>query len=355
MRNFLLPFLIILFISCHPRQTQHSNTQKNSLDSTQNQKIKEIRFSDNQLEYFLDSIGKLPSETWMERVSFFSDSIFKNQQSLNDFLSPEDFLKLKAAVKSKSIDRLFAGKIFRNLIIDSLNLKKDKLPLMFISFDKHKNDFNEFAVYIDNSNINEICDLYFFKSNAIIAKHTIDYRYGFSLDHYKDGDGRTVVYYKENYESGSGIWWYNWYFYKYADNKIIPILNELENSNLQYPWGLRVLRLESSILNTNPLTIKMVYSQELTDTTDIHHTLVNDSTIIHYRWNESSQALVGDYSNSKLSRGQILSWYLTDNELLFMNSFQRTLRDNLNGATPIRTATLSYLNAVKNAIRNKSH
>ncbi len=355
MKIFLFPFLISLFIGCHQRQPKHISSLPKNTDSTQNQKIKETQYSDTQLEYFLDSIGRLPSETFMTGVSFHSDSIFKNQMALNDFLSPNDFLTLKKAVKSKSIDKVFAGKIFRNLETDSIYLKKDKLPLMFISFDQHKNDFNEFAVYIDNSNINEICNLYFFKSNALIAKHTINYRYGLSVDHFKDADGKTVVYYKENYESGSGIWWYNWYFYKYTDNKIIPILNELENSNLQYPWGLRVLRLESSILKTNPLIIKMVYSQELADTSDFRHTLVNDSTIIRYKWNESSQTLDCDYSNSKLSRAQILSWYLTDNELLFMNSFQRTLHENLNSATPIRNATLSYLNAVKNSTHNKSH
>lgn len=353
MSKILIAFVLLLFISCHSRPQKPAISSLLSSDSTQFQQIKKIQYSDRQLEYFLDSIGQAAPQSWVEKVSFYSDSIFKNQQSLRDSLSDDDFKNLKSSIRHKSIDRLFAEKIFRNLVVDNSYLKKDKLPLMFISFDKHKNDFNEFALYIDNSNINEICDLYFFKSKAIIAKHKIDYRYGLSLDHFKDGDGKTIVYYKENYESGTGIWWYNWYFYKYADNKIIPVLNELENSNLQYPWGLRVLRLESSILTTNPLMIKMVYSQELADTSDFRHTLVNDSTIIHYRWNESSQTLDGDYSNSKLSRAQILSWYLTDNELLFMNSFQRTLRDNLHGSDSIRKVTLNYLNSVKNTIRRK--
>ena len=353
MTKFLFPLLIITFISCQSRQTKHPVSNDINVDTTRVQR-KYIQYSAQQLEYFLDSIGQLSSQKWIDNATFYSDSIFKNQLSLNDVLTAEDFNKLKRAAKFKAIDISLAKKIFRDLAIDSISLKKDKLQLTLLSFDNHKYEFNEFAIYVGNLYDTEICELYFFKSNAIISKHKIYYRYGLSLDHYKDADGKTVVYYKENYESGSGIWWYNMYFYKYFDNKIIPILNELENSNLQYPWHIRVLRLESTILKATPLTIKMVYSQELPDTTNNLHSIINDSTVIHYEWNEQSRTLEGDYSKSKLSRAQLITWYLTDNELLFINSFHNTLRNKLKDSLLIREATLKYLNEVKNAIKSKS-
>jgi hypothetical protein len=353
MKIYIFLSALFLFFGCNSPQVRTRISKTAQSDSANNPQKEKIQFSDLQLENYLDSIGKLPSQKWIDQASYFSDSIFRNQLSLSDTLSAFDFKKLQKAIKSKTIDLPFARKIFRDLAIDSINLKKDKLTLTILSFDKHKYDFNEFAIYIGNSYDTEICELYFFKSNTIISKHKIDYRHGLSLDHYKDTDGKTVVYYKENYESGSGIWWYNMYFYKYVDNKIIPILNELENSNLQYPWHIRVLRLESTILKTNPLTIKMVYSQELPDTTNNLHSIINDSTVIQYNWNEQTKALEGNYSNSKLSRAQLITWYLTDNELLFINSFHNVLKKKLKDSLLLREATLKYLNEVKNTIQNK--
>lgn len=353
MKIYLFLSVTILFFCCHSPQVKTKVSKTVESDSTKNPQKVKIQFSDLQLENYLDSIGNLPSQKWIDQASYFSDSIYRNQLSLSDTLSGDDFKKLQKAIRSKTIDLPFARKIFRDLAIDSINLKKDKLPLTLLSFDTYKYQFNEFAIYVGNLYDSEICELYFFKSNTIISKHKIYYRYGLSLDHYKDADGKTVVYYKENYESGTGIWWYNLYFYKYADNKIIPILNELENSNLQYPWHIRVLRLESYILKTNPLTIKMVYSQELPDTTNNLHSIINDSTIIQYNWNEQRKTLEGDYSKSKLSRAQLITWYLTDNELLFINSFHTTLRNKLKDSLIIREATLKYLNEVKNATPNK--
>ena len=99
----------------------------------------------------------------------------------------------------------------------------------------------------------------------------------------------------------------------------------------------------------------MVYSQQLPDTANNFHYITNDSTIVQYKWNELNKTLDGDYSNSKLSRQQLISWYLTDNELLFINSFHRRLHNMLNDSLVIRNATLDYLNKVKNATHNKSH
>jgi hypothetical protein len=291
----------------------------------------------------------------MEKVAFFSDSIFKNQHSLNDSLNPEDFKELKAACKSKLIDQKLARKIFPDLVLDSAFLKLEKIPLTLISFDQHDSDFKEFAVCAGNPELAGTTELYFFQSNKLIAKHLNYNHYGLSIDHFKDSDGKTIVYYIENYESGSGIWWNNYYFYKYDGYQIIPVLNEIQNANLQPGWSIRVLNLESTILITNPLTMKMVYYQDFPDTANNLHSIVCDSTIIRYKWNDISKKLEGDYANSKLSKAQKLTFYLQDNELLFINSFHSRLRNVLNDSLVIRNATLDYLNKVKNVTRNKSH
>ena len=349
MKYIQLTFILFLFLSCQFRQTNKPVLEQNQSDS-----VKMIQYSETQLEYFLDSVSRLSPNTWIEKVSFFSDSIFKNQQSLSDSLNPEDFKQLKAACKAQKIDQKFVRKILPDLVLDSDFLKLEKIPLTLISFDRHDSDFNEFAVCAGNPELTGSCELYFFQTNKIISKHSNYNQYGLSIDHFKDSDGKTIVYYIENYESGTGIWWNNYYFYKYDGHQLIPVLNEIQNANLQPGWSIRVLNLESSILKTNPLTMKMVYYQELPDTANNPFSIVSDSTIIHYQWNEISKKLEGDYANSKLSMAQKLTFYLQDNELLFINSFHSRLRNMLNDSLVIRNTTLDYLNKVKNATRSKS-
>lgn len=352
MKYIQFAFAIPLFFSCQFRSVKNTASGKGDSDST---KHEIVHYSDQQLESFLDSVGQLPSTQWMEKAAFYSDSIFRNRLPLNDSLNPEDFNELKVACKSKLIDQKFARRILPDLVLDSAFLKLEKIPLTLISFDQHESDFKEFAVCAGNPELTDSSELYFFQSNKIISKHSIYYRYGLSIDHFKDSDGKTIVYYIENYESGSGIWWNNYYFYKYEGHQLIPALNEIQNANLQIPWHIRVLNLESSILKTNPLTMKMVYYQELPDTANNLHSVVSDSTIIRYQWNENSKTLDGDFSNSKLSMPQKLSFYLQDNELLFINSFHSQLRNMLNDSLVIRNAMLDYLNKVKNVTRSKSH
>lgn len=355
MKLFIYILTILLLINC--KNGQNPANQKNNLDSLQilndstNENENSIQYSDHQLEIFLDSIGKIPSRPLMEKVSFMADSIFKNQLQLDILVKRSDFEKLKKGCKVMHLDIKTVKAIFGDIKIDSVYLEDGIVPLTFVSFDKNKNDFKEFAVCPDYADKDWSCEMYFFSGNKIIAKHNIYHRYGLKLNNYKDIDGRTVVYYKENYQSGSGIWWFNFYFYKYYDNKLIPILNELENGNLQFPWSIRILWLESTIQKTNPLTLKMVYYQAFSDSTE-GPSFINDSTIVQYTWDEKTKTLIGNYEKSKISKAQILTYYLEDNELLFINAYNELLRKNLKDKR-FRQSTLNYLNEVKNHYDNK--
>ena len=355
MKQFIYILAILTLIGC--KNGQKPINQKNNIDSLQS--VKEltdetkiaIRYSDQQLEIFLDSIGKLPSKPLIDKVSFMTDSIFENQQQLDISVKVSDFDKLKQGCKVEHLDIKTIKAIFGDIKIDSAYLKDGTIPLTFVSFDKDKNDFKEFAICTDYADAGRSCEMYFFSGNKIIARHNINHRYGLELKHYKDIDGRTVVYYKENYQSGSGIWWFNFFFYKYYNNKLIPILNEIENANLQFPWSIRVLWLESTIQNTNPLTLKMVYYQAYSDSVESPK-YINDSTFVIYTWDEETKAFVGNYEKSKISKAQIMTYFLEDNELLFINVYNELLKNNLKNKR-FRQSTLNYLNEVKNHYDNK--
>lgn len=352
MRNYIFILTLLILSSCNNKQSSNNTEHLDSLETSKNsnnEDKKSIQYSDQELECFLDSIGNLPSKPLMDKVSFRSDSIFKNQQQLDISINEPDFAKLKIGCKEGYLDIKTANAIFGDIKIDSIYLNDGSIPLTYVSFDKKKEEFKEFAICPDYADAGWSCVMYFFSGNKIIAKHIINHRYGLELEHYKDTDGKTVIYYKENFGSGSGIWWFNFYFYKYYNNKLVPILNEIQNGNLQYGWSYRTVWLESTIQKTNPLTIKMVYYQELPDTSESGKSFINDSTIVQYVWDENTKALVGNYEKSKISKAQILTYYLENNELLFINTYHKTLKANLTNKL-IRYSILNYLNEVKNHI-----
>lgn len=352
MRIICYILTIFFLTNCGDGKRKNENVELKTTDTNETDH-KEIRYTDQQLETFLDSIGSLSPSLWADSVAFVADSTFKNQLQLNKVISQKDFTKLKLAVlEDDEIDRVIDVKTAKNIFgkiddVDSSFIAENRIPLTFFSFDKRKNDFNEYAICIGYPNMSWSCDLYFFKGNQIITKHNIYHRYGLELENYKDSDGKTIIYYKENFASGTGIWQFNFYFYKFYDDKLIPILNELENGNLN-GWGSRrSFWLEASVTNTMPLTLKMVYHQEFHDTADNSPKIIDDSTYVKYTWDERTRKLVGNYEKSKINKFQTLTYYLADNELLFINTYYSTLKDCLKDKRK-RNIVLNYLNGIKN-------
>jgi hypothetical protein len=358
MRIIYYILTIFLLTNCGAGQRKNENVELKTTDTTETDH-KEIRYTDQQLETFLDSIGSLSPSLLADSVAFVADFTFKNQLQMDKVISQTDFTKLKRGIKKEEIFRTIdiktAKNIFGEIQVDSSFFAEGKIPVTFFSFDKRKDDFNEFAICLGSTEAGEYgwsCVLYFFKGNKIIAKHYIYHRYGLELENYKDSDGKTIIYYKENFGSGTGIWQFNFYFYKFYEDKLIPILNELENGNLN-GWGSRrSFWLEAFVTNTIPLTLKMVFHQELNDTMDNIPKIVDDSTFVQYTWDEKTRTLVGNYKKSKINKFQTLTYYLADNELLFINTYYSTLKDCLKDKTK-RNIVLNYLNYIKNHYEKK--
>ena len=349
---YIITFLTLLSCSFENKpEIPNSNIDSLKTDKQSQDKVdkKSIQYTEKQLETFLDSVGKLPTNPLIDKVSFMSDSIFENQTELDKKISSSDFDKLKRAIKSNEIDFKTATRIFG--YIDSGFIEDGIIHITCYSFDQNRNDFHEFAIILGYPESGWSCEIYFFSSDNMISKNTVFHKYGLELEHFQDTDGKTVIYYKENYESGSGIWWFNYYFYKYHNGKLIPVLNELQNANLSPYWHIRGLWLETFVQKTNPLTLKMVYRQYFPDSIT-NQTFVDDSTLIEYIWDKKSKTLIGNYKKSKISKEQILSYYLEYDEILFMNAYYETLKATLHDKK-MRIHTLNYLNEVKNHYDNK--
>jgi hypothetical protein len=315
--------------------------------TTPTSELKENRkrsYNDRLLEAYLDSIGNLSSVLWMKNVAFATDSVFRNRTPMEKTIGAKDFALLKNGCKTGMLDISISKRIFGDIAGDSSYLEQGAIPLQFFSFDTRESNFREFAICPLGDGGWE-CDVFFFSGNRMVSKHHIYHRYSLQVDHYKDRDGKTVVYYRENYGSGSGIWWFNYCFYKYDGSKLIPVLNELAEANQQFPWGARVFTLKSTVQKTNPLTLKMVYSQAFSDVPGSPF-FIYDSTFVRYTWNEEFKTFRGDYKKSKITKPQILMYYLEDTEHLFINTYHDMLKRFLQTDT-MRTRTLDYLDLVK--------
>jgi len=351
---------LALLISCthQPKTLKSGSNSQFKTSHTEQQAVKDTVV---QLEEFLDSIGHLPQQVLEKKADFEADSAFRSQKQLDTSLSEKDFGTIKQAALRGVMPVKVARRIFHNNDISySCNMenvfKTYKVGLITVNyypFGLNKHDFNEFALSIGDGGHCQNAYLYFFSGNRIIARHDGYNHDGLDLGFYKDADGKTVVYYDRNFCTGSGNWWDNFNFYKYDNNKLIPILDELENGNIQPPY-FRARWLESTVESTHPLTIKMVYYQSFNQTVSLPDTniyesstnFVDDSTVVRYAWDEKSKTLKGNYEQSKLSKAQIMSYYLGDNEYLFINSYYKQLKHMLKDDKQ-RKWVLSYLEQMK--------
>ena len=354
--KWTLIFIVLLGLTACSNRTD--NKQILSADNDTTHTVQTVQYSAKELTSLLDSIGSLNPNNSTEKLTFIVDSTLNNQIKLNNKLSLTDFQKLKLTVKSSEIDLELAKKIFPQLEIDSslaANLKNNKLPVSFFSFDSNQKDFNEFAISIgDVGGLSWSNDIYFFKSDKVIAKHKIFHRYGLELKNFKNEINETVIYYKVNYGSGTGIWWHQFNFYRYDNDELIPTLTEIENINLQYPWSIRTYWIESTILETKPLKLKFVFNNQFLDTLGNQIDFINDSTEVKYKFDTNKKIYEPEFTDTKLNRLKLLTYFHADNELLFVNINYELFKKELNNNDTLkRLAILNYLNELKNGLNTQ--
>ncbi|RSK23999.1 hypothetical protein [Hymenobacter metallilatus] len=127
-----------------------------------------MAYSDEQLEAFLDSIGRLPSQPLAKEAAFFADSIFQQHTLLNRALSAQDFTLVKQAARQGRMTLAAARRIFKDPAIGRECNKEglfrsfpvDSISVAFYSF--ANNYFEKFAVGIGFKEHCKSASLYFF-------------------------------------------------------------------------------------------------------------------------------------------------------------------------------------------------
>lgn len=366
MRPAVLLIALCVLVACghapKPRVAQKNPAKKTVRgpkgDSVK--KIPDVKYTEPELLAFMDSIKRLPIKQLKDSVSLFADSI-KNSMTtpMSRRLTPDDFAKLKKAAHKGQISASDAKHILGELLVDSnnnddyrsANAPKGFVELQFFSFEKDTAQFNKFAIRVGHPEHSDGVEIYFFNGDKIIAKQNGYSNYPDDIDYLLAPNGDPIIYRLVGFDHGSGIWWMQWYFFKYDGDKLAPVLTELQNGNMQEGWGARSLWLESKVINKSPLTIKMVYYQQLYQFADSNGFkegpyVVNDSTIVRYHWDEKTKTLRGQFDGTGITADQMLTYNLRDNEFLFINTYYSRLKTLLNSKQ--KHWVLNYLNEIKN-------
>lgn len=372
MRIVVILIAVTVLAACGRVPKPHSSVAKSvkksplkpKIDTTE--EIPEVHYTEHQLIAFMDSVRRLPTDSLAKRISYPVDSISEHLTTpLNRQFSAQEFKLLQNAIRDSSIKYEVAEKLFGKLTVDRNckwkgvmdTVQKGSLYLQYYSFGKNKNAFDYFAVALGDVGNCQSAQLFYFKGNKLIGCQDGYSRWGDDIKCFLAPDGQPVVIKVVVFETGSGIWWNHWYFFKYDGDKIVPVLNELQNGNSQPGWeGAKCQWLKSTILKTEPLTIKMVYyfyTYKYADENGFKSGpyIVNDSTVVHYRW-AGKNKLEGEFDKSKITKAQVLTYYLDDNDLLFINTYQADL-DRFLSNKKKRKWVLIYLNDVMNNIHRE--
>ena len=299
-----------------------------------------------ELRGFLDSIYSLDLTNLTEELAFTPDSVLNSHTDLNYKLTDKDFDTLKNSVNTKRIDRASAQRIFRGLPLDSLSesiLLEGKLIVNLHL--QTKKDFSEFAVSIGHDDRWENI-VYFFVQNKAIARIRVFHRNGLDIQYFKSKNNKTVIFFPENFGRGTGIWWNQRNFYKFTNEKLIPVLNQIHDINLQFGWSYRACYIESEIIETSPLTFKYIYQVELPFEKPVE--ILSDSTIVIYNFAAKLDKYIPNFTDDKLNQRKLLSYYLEESEFLFVQEYYDLLLTGLNGKDKDkRAAVLYYLSQLK--------
>lgn len=299
------------------------------------------------LEY-LDSVGRLNPDSMTLALITSIDTTYI-QKGMNKELLPNELEKLIHYVKEGSIELEFAKEIFPNLKYnDTQIIIKDQDSLLLVSYFDLSSDeeqFEKFAITIGESSLSWENDIYFIENSQIIYFLHSFHRYGLDIKSFED-QNKTVVYFRENFGSGTGIWWNQFRFFSINEGVMQPILSEMANVNLS-GWSYRQFTVESKILSQSPLKIQFEYQTTLPNQESQPTDLINDSTVVTYKWNNDSK-LEADFSKSTLSRNKLVGYYLGNSDLLFVNTHIELFRKYLSSSDmKSRAAVKSYLMNLK--------
>ncbi len=189
----------------------------------------------------------------------------------------------------------------------------------------------------------------FVENHRILERHSVHHRYGLELQFLPDSAGCQLVHYRhcEAASSGLGAEFQEHYF-SWGPSGISPVLT-IPHA-IDKGMGQRTFSIESKPIQANPLLIQFNYQQVLWDpeTRNSQYSndvlLIEDSVVLRYNFDTHRSCYVADWSKSKLSYRQFLTYDFWAEEIPFIQAHYHILKKILNGNDiPRRRAVQFFL------------
>ena len=256
----LLPFIAALQAYMRHAEAAPPSEIPQPTQPIDNQEVDQpqTEYSEPFLRRFLDSLVALPSTEALATATRYPDSICTATHSIQEDRTPADIALLRKALPEGELDLEVAKRLFPDTALQSYVLPSGRVPVNGAFFPSLKGDSSRFAAFLGPAFAWD-CNAFFFEGNRMLASQRIFHRYGMTWKYFNAEDGMPVIYWRENLESGTGIWAYQYCFLKYHQGKVIPVLNTPQETNLQYPWRNRTMVMNLELTSQRPLIISGKY------------------------------------------------------------------------------------------------
>lgn len=242
----------------------------------------------------------------LDSLSYFVDSSFSSKTSRVEFSNlPEEFFKL---LFEKEISRQKKSEVFIEYfpqMPDSIQLvevteKGDSILLYnIVEASPENSEIELYGVYQGLPTMSFENDFFLIWKSRAANNYTVAgpisnfHRYGPSLNSFINENGELIIYFVENFGSGSGVWQFHYFFYKLSVGEIKPVLNWLQRSTFSWPH-IRGFNFEIDILSYSPLIIRNNYSNYLKghpgdrlNCTVSEVQILDESILVEFYWDES--------------------------------------------------------------------
>jgi hypothetical protein len=271
----------------------------------------------------LDTMKAKNPYQWIAEVWNKEDSIFMEMQRPNRYLNRRDFTLLQNAVTGLTIPARELRAILPEWKApDSL---KGSVPVKCYAFDP---PFNQYAL-VFGSTLGWSHQVFFFTGNQLVGVKEIFHKNGLEIRHFKNPQRETVVYIAQCIESGTGIWQYNWFFFKYQSGQIVPVLNVLKESNKFLPGESRSFAYESKFVAPSPFTLTADYEVLLPDLQSSPVRLRKMTENHAYTYSRENGELTRNKAAAALSAAQMTALHVYAREELFIHAFATHLKTAL--------------------------
>jgi hypothetical protein len=298
--------------------------------------------SDQAIIAFLDSVARLwpgsldDSTLWNPLPPRFA----RKGKRLNG----ENYRQLKNGCKHGFISIALAKEL--DLYIPDFILSNDSVPIDYHPFERS----NSYFAVVSYSGYKWFAKIGFFRKNELVEVHDVHPGFNFPMECYVDGHGNRVVSYPDMQSEGAGAWEFLRYYYHWEEQGLRPVLSRLDEGR-DGNWT-RDFWLTSTQVGSDTLAIRYSYDQmlrfdlqnDLDYLDDSIVPIIHGSTVVKYNFDTLSRRYVGDWTNSRLSYWQMLTYLCTENDHLFIQSHATLLRRLLYGKDEVkRLATQRYM------------